>query len=602
MVNEHQGLIGQILIREGLITQEQLDRALDKQRNKELIGKILIKEGKITQEQLDNALEEQTKTHQKIGRILVNLGYIEEEDVLSALATQLALPFVKISDVKISPEAIKKVPVKFASRYKIFPLKIEKNTLTVAVTDPLDIRTLDDLRFLTDMEPIAVISTEKDIINAIRQYYGIGAETIDEMVAADQEQETSEELTVDTADKDLEKLAEDPAIIKFVNQIILEAYQMRATDIHIEPFKDELRIRYRIDGVLHETTTPPAMHAFQQSIISRIKIMADMNIAEHRLPQDGRIKINVGQEEIDLRVSTIPTFYGETIDLRILPHSQMMLSLEQLGLPKSYLSKMEALIHLSHGIVLVTGPTGHGKTTTLYACLSKINSPDKKIITIEDPIEYRLRGVNQMQVRPKINLLFSTGLRAILRQDPDIIMVGEIRDLETAEIAIRASLTGHLVFSTLHTNDACGAITRLIDMGIEPFLVSSSVEGVLAQRLVRLLCNKCKREYKPDTQTLTKMGLESLIGATIYEPGDGCEECRFTGYHGRTGIYELFITNNEDIKQLIMDRAPAGVINKKARSLGMITLKEDGCLKIKEGLTSIEEVLRVAQADILTLE
>ena len=343
------------------------------------------------------------------------------------------------------------------------------------------------------------------------------------------------------------------------------------------------------------------MHAFQQSIISRIKIMAEMNIAEHRLPQDGRIKINVGQEELDLRVSTIPTFYGETIDLRILPHSQMMFGLEQLGLPRSYLEKMDALIHLSHGIVLVTGPTGHGKTTTLYACLSKINSPTKKIITIEDPVEYRLRGVNQMQVKPKINLLFATGLRAILRQDPDIIMVGEIRDLETAEIAIRASLTGHLVFSTLHTNDACGAITRLIDMGIEPFLVSSSVEGILAQRLIRLLCNKCKQEYKPDAQTLKKMGLESLIGVTIYKPGEGCEECRHTGYHGRTGIYELFITNDETIKQLILDRAPAGVINKKARSLGMVTLKEDGCQKIKEGLTSIEEVLRVAQEDILTL-
>ncbi len=567
---------------------------------KQLIGQILIREGLINKKQLDEALilQKQNNYQQRIGHILVKLGYLQEEDLLRALSHQLDLNYITITNIEVSPEALKKIPVKFASRYKIFPLKVNDNNLTVAMADPLDVRTLDDLRFLTDLEPVPVISTEKDIIRAIRHYYGIGAETIDEMVAADQR--NSIEVVHDKED-DLEKLAEDPAIIKFVNQIMLEAYQNRATDIHIEPFKDELRIRYRIDGVLHETTTPDAMHAFQHSIISRIKIMADMNIAEHRLPQDGRIKVNVGKEKLDLRVATIPTLYGESIDLRILPHSQMMLGLEQLGLSKNYLEKMEGLIHLSHGVILVTGPTGHGKTTTLYACLSKINSPDKKIITIEDPVEYRLRGVNQIPVRPKINLVFANGLRAILRQDPDVIMVGEIRDLETAEIAIRASLTGHLVFSTLHTNDACGAITRLIDMGIEPYLVSSSAEAVLAQRLIRLLCNKCKQEYQPEINTLQKMGFDALNTVTIYKSGGGCEECRNTGYKGRTGIYELLIINDDELKQLIMDRVPAGVIKKKAQSLGMKTLKDDGWRKILEGLTSIEETLRVTQQENLSL-
>ncbi len=566
--------------------------------NRELIGQILLREGLINQGQLEKALKQQTKTNESIGHTLIGLGYIHEENFLSCLSKHLGIPYTKISNVEILPGVLKKVPVKFASRYKIFPLKIEKKSITVAMADPLDVRIQDDLRFLTDLKPIPVIASEKDIVRAIRHYYGIGAETIDEMVAADQK--IPIELFQDK-EEDLEKLAEDPTIIKFVNQIILEAYQNRATDIHIEPFKDELKIRYRIDGVLHETTTPAAMHAFQQSIISRIKIMADMNIAEHRLPQDGRIKLNVGKERLDLRVAIIPTIYGESIDLRILPHSQMMLGLKQLGLSRSYLEKTEVLIHLSHGIVLVTGPTGHGKTTTLYACLSKINSPEKKIITIEDPVEYRLRGVNQIQIRPKINLVFANGLRAILRQDPDVIMVGEIRDLETAEIAIRASLTGHLVFSTLHTNDACGAITRLIDMGIEPYLVSSSVEAVLAQRLVRLLCNECKEEYKPEVDIFKKMGFDIQKKVTIYKAGKGCEQCRYTGYKGRTGIYELLIINDEELKQLILERVPAGVIKKKAQSLGMKTLKQDGWDKIQKGVTSVEEVLRVAQQETLSL-
>jgi type II secretory ATPase GspE/PulE/Tfp pilus assembly ATPase PilB-like protein len=368
--------------------------------------------------------------------------------------------------------------------------------------------------------------------------------------------------------------------------------------VHIEPFEDDLFVRYRIDGVLHDVPTPANIKKFQSSIISRVKIMAEMNIAEKRLPQDGRIQFKVGKDSVDIRVSTLPTLYGESIDLRILPKSQMFFSLEELGLPNACLKSVEKLIKKPHGIILVTGPTGHGKTTTLYACLSKINSRDKKIITVEDPIEYQIKGINQVPVHSKIGMTFANGLRSILRQDPDIIMVGEIRDQETAEIAIRASMTGHLVFSTLHTNDSAGAVTRLIDMGIELYLVSSSIEAILAQRLVRLVCPRCRVEDKnPPLSSFEKGGCKGdLKDIRIYRAGMGCEECRHTGYKGRTGIYELLLLD-EDIRKLVLEKTSAGNIRKLALKKGLRTLRNDGLEKVKAGLTTIEEVLRVTQEE-----
>ena len=572
-------------------------------KEKKQLGQLLLESGLIRREQLEKALGELKNTGQRLGSALIKLGFAEEEEVLKVLAKQLDISYLKLSDIEIDRQIVGMVPVKFATRYKVMPIKISGDTLTVAMADPLDIHTIDDLRLLSGCKIEAVISSEKEITKAIRKYYGIGAETMEKMVQESQDEEDKIDLErlASKEEKDIEELAEDASIIKFVNQVILEGYRQRATDIHFEPFEDELRIRYRIDGVLHEATTPATIKRFQSAIISRIKIMADLDIAERRLPQDGRIKLNLANEEIDLRVATIPTLFGECVDLRILPKSRIMFGLEELGLQSDDLKQLISLIERPHGIILVTGPTGSGKTTTLYASLSRINSEDKKIITIEDPIEYQLRGVNQIQVNSKIDLTFANGLRAILRMDPDVIMVGEIRDFETAEIAIRAALTGHLVFSTLHTNDAPGAVTRLVDMGIEPFLVSSSVEAVFAQRLVRILCPKCKEAYTPDSAFLKKIGFDKGVRdkgsgkLTLYR-AKGCEECMHTGYKGRTGIYELFLITDE-IKKLILERTSTDVIKKKAISLGMRTLRQDGWHKVIDGITTIDEVLRVSEPD-----
>jgi len=562
-----------------------------------LIGQALIDKGVITAEQLETGLREQKKTGNFICTTLVKLGLAPEDKIFSVLSHQLNIPYVKVKDREIAPVVIQKVPAKFASHYKIIPLDFKDNCLIIAMTDPLDIRTLDDIRLLLGWEVKAVLASELEIQEAIRKYYGVGAETLERIIA---QKSPDEELRMEIEKaEDLEVLAEDASIIKFVNQILSEAIKERATDVHLEPFQDELRTRFRIDGVLYDINIPETIKYFHSAIVSRIKIMAHLNIAEHRLPQDGRIKIKVIEQELDLRISIIPTAFGESVHIRILS-PQFFLELEKLGLLAEDLKIIESVIKKPHGIIFTTGPTGSGKSTTLYAALARINSSAVKIITIEDPIEYQLRGVNQIQVIPKIGLNFATGLRHILRHDPDVMMVGEVRDYETAEIAIRAALTGHLVFSTLHTNDASGAVTRLLDMGIEPFLVSSSLECLVAQRLVRLICSKCKIPLKSKQEILGQMSKDIQFDAENLElyQGKGCEECRFTGYRGRTGIYEI-LTITEPIRELILSRASSQQIKQKAVSQGMRTLRQDGLQKVLKGLTTYTEVVRVTQQEEL---
>jgi type II secretion system protein E len=563
-----------------------------------LIGQVLIDKGVISSEQLDAGLREQKKTGDFICTTLVKLGFAPEEKIFSVLSLHLGIPYLKLKDREIEPLIIAKVPAKFASHYKIIPVEFKDNMLVIAMTDPLDIRTLDDMRLLLGLDVKGVLASEIEITDAIRKYYGVGAETIERIIA---ERSSSQDLKMEQ-DKaqDLEAMAEDASIIKFVNQLLAEAIKSRATDIHIEPFQDELRTRFRIDGILYDINVPDTIKYFQPAIVSRVKIMSQLNIAERRLPQDGRIKIKVNEQELDLRISTLPMPFGEAVHIRVLS-PQFFLELEKLGLSEKHLKVLEGVIKKPHGIIFVTGPTGSGKSTTLYAALARINSAAVKIITIEDPIEYQLRGVNQIQVNPKIGLNFATGLRHMLRHDPDVMMVGEVRDYETAEIAIRAALTGHLVFSTLHTNDAAGAVTRLLDMGVEPFLVSSSLECLIAQRLVRLICLKCKTPLSPEkkSEAITQMKDVEFDPQKIqlYE-GKGCEECRFTGYRGRTAIHEMLIMT-EPIRELILTRASSQQIKQKAVSQGMETLRQDGLRKVITGLTTLTEVVRVTQQEEL---
>lgn len=563
-------------------------------RSNILIGQMLIDAGVITPEQLDAGLKTQKKPGSFICSTLIKLGFAKEEGVFPILSKQLNIPYVNLKEIEISPEVINKVPAKFASHYKIIPIALKENKLTIAVTDPLDTRLLDDIRLLLGLEVEAYLAGEQSILEAIHKFYGIGAETIEKMVEEKRATgELSEELK--TAE-DLEVLSEDASIINFVNQLFLQAIQERATDIHLEPFEDELNVRFRIDGVLYDINVPPTIKYFYPAIISRVKVMAGLNIVERRLPQDGRIKVKVSDHELDLRVSIIPSGFGEAAQIRLLSPI-FFLDLERLGLSSQDLKIIESVIKRPHGIIFATGPTGSGKSTTLYACLSKINSPEVKIITIEDPIEYQPRGIIQIQVQPAIGLTFATALRSMLRHDPNVMMVGEVRDYETAEIAIRAALTGHLVFSTLHTNDACGAVTRLLDMGVEPFLAASSLECIIAQRLVRLICPDCKTVIQPRKEILEEFGPQELdiSKATLFE-GKGCEKCKFTGYRGRTGIYEI-LPITEPIRDLILKRTSSQEIKKKALSLGMHTLREDGLEKILKGLTTISEVLRVTQQE-----
>ena len=559
------------------------------------LGKLLTLTGLFSADQVRELLAEQQQSGESITRVAVSKGYSAEEPFVKALAEALKVPFVKVSDLTIDEQVLSTLPTKVVFQYKVLPISADNGALRVATTDPFVPGMMDALRLASGKRIQWALSVEADITNAAKNLYGVGADTLDQMIRDDRLELIPEDELTDK--RDLDQLDQEASVVKFVNQIIWEAYQDRATDIHLEPMEMDLRIRYRIDGVLHQTPVPPQLKRFQSAIISRIKVMSDMDIAEKRLPQDGRISLKIRGEEIDVRVSTMPTVYGESVSLRLLMRNSGLLGLDKLGLCKEDAEILNRLIHKPHGILLVTGPTGSGKSTSLYAWLHTINSTDKRILTLEDPIEYEMPGVNQIHVRPEIGLTFAVGLRHILRQDPDVVMVGEIRDVETAENAIRAALTGHLVFSTLHTNDAAGAVTRLLDMGIEPFLVASSVDGLVAQRLVRRLCSHCKRPKQVDQEYLERAGFPSgrLAEGAIYE-AVGCDACRMTGFLGRTGIYEI-INVDDRIRPLIVQRSASNVIKQQALKSGMRTLRDDGWSKVLEGVTTVEEVLRVTDED-----
>ncbi len=552
-----------------------------------------MEKGIITEHQLQQALEEQKKTGKLLGRVLVDLGLVKDDDILAVLGAQTGMEKVDISNIEVSPQLLEKVPGPLAKAYKIVPLRMEGNTLLVAMGDPLNIQALDDLRFMLDCDVKGLISNEQAVNEAIDRLYGGEMETVEDLLKELEAEaaplEEAEEKAVEDVQA-LEQLAREVPVVKLLNLVLIQAIKDKASDIHFEPFEDQFRIRYRVDGVLYEMVPPP--RHFALAVTTRIKVMADMDIAQRRIPQDGRIELHMGGREVDLRVSTIPTVHGESVVMRVLDKSVLMLSLEELGLAHEDLLKVNKLITKPNGIILVTGPTGCGKTTTLYACLRKINSPEVKIITVEDPVEYDIEGVHQVQVKQAIGLTFAITLRHILRQDPDIILVGEIRDLETAEMAIQASLTGHLVFSTLHTNDSPSAITRLIDMEVEPFLISSTLEAVISQRLVRVICNACREEYEPSSEELELLEMEpSEAKKHKFYRGKGCSICNNIGYTGRTGIYEILIMN-EELRRAVVDKASAGEIREIALKYGMKTLRSDGLDKIFKGITTIEEVVR----------
>ena len=558
------------------------------------LGQILLDAGVITPEAIQEALARAANTEERLGEALVALGAASKEDVLRALSTQLGLPFLSREELPAPLPILKNLSPKYLRQYRICLVAVDGSTVTLATADPTNSLFLDDLRQILGLQVRLAVAPEEAILEAIERTYAPGAASPLQRIVegmADEGRGTEE------GDEDvshLRDLAFEAPVVRLVNLLIETAVAQEASDIHIEPFEDALRVRYRIDGLLFDQEAPP--RRLQAAVTSRIKLMSEMNIAERRLPQDGRIRVTLGARRVDIRVSTIPTVHGESLVMRLLDRSSIFLPLELLGFSPEIQRRFERLIRRPHGILLVTGPTGSGKTTTLYASLDKINSPDKKIITIEDPVEYQLKGVNQIPVRPKIGLAFATGLRHIVRQDPDVIMVGEIRDLETAEISIQAALTGHLVFSTLHTNDAPGAITRLQDMGCEPYLVASVLEGVLAQRLIRKICAACRIPAAPNPADLHALGISEAPEAVSLFKGAGCERCRGTGYRGRTGIYELFAVG-EEIRGLILRKASTGEIRRRAIEQGMLTLREDGWAKAKAGITTAEEILRVTQEE-----
>jgi general secretion pathway protein E len=555
-----------------------------------LLGEILVQEGLTTADVVQRALARAQTSGERIGEALVALGAVTEDDVLRALSLQQDLPYLWREEFPSTVPLLKNVSAKYLRQVRVCPISLDGNVLTVASADPLNTLITDELRQATGLNVKLVISAAGAITEAIDRTYEGAATPLQRIVEG-----MDDDGDGGSGDEDLNHLRDmafEAPVVRLVNLLVENAISAEASDIHIEPFEDTLRIRYRIDGVLYEQEAPP--RRLQAAVTSRIKIMAEMNIAERRLPQDGRIRVTLHGQRVDIRVSTMPTVHGESIVMRLLQRASVFHPLEQLGFPTDLQKRFEGLIKRPHGILLVTGPTGSGKTTTLYAALDKINAPGVKIITVEDPVEYQLKGVNQIPVKPKIGLNFAQGLRHIVRQDPDVILVGEIRDLETAEIAIQASLTGHLVFSTLHTNDAPGAITRLQDMGVEPYLVASVLEGVLAQRLVRRVCPACRVPDKPSAADLDALGV-TPANVTLTR-GKGCDECRGTGYRGRSGIYELFVID-EDARSLMLRRASTRDIRQHAIQRGMTTLRMDGYKRACEGVTTVEEVLRVTQED-----
>ena len=545
-----------------------------------------MEKGLISADHLAEAMALKKKEGVRLDRALVRLGCVSEEAVLRIIGEQMGMPMVDLDSVQIDVETLRSLPAKLVYRKHMVPLTRNNGSLTVVTCDPFDLYALDEIRLLTGMEVKPALATEADITRVIKTYYGVGGETLDEMMSTDDIEVLSDG---DGENDDLLEMAQEASVIKLVNEIFMEALHERASDIHIEPYENGLSIRYRIDGVLQDASVPAQIARFQAAIISRVKIMANMNIAEKRLPQDGRIKIRAGGKQIDVRVSVIPMLFGEGIVMRLLDKSTVLFTLPELGMMEDTFQVFEDLIARPHGIVLVTGPTGSGKTTTLYAALQAIVSPKIKVLTVEDPVEYHLDGINQIQVHPKIGMTFARGLRAILRHDPDVVMIGEIRDLETAEAAVQAALTGHLVFSTLHTNDACSASTRLLDMGVEPFLVTSTMAAAMAQRLVRTICPDCKEAYEPDRETLPA-DFDLPDGGALYR-GAGCRSCRGTGYRGRSGLFELMIAN-DPIREQIMARASSGDVRQAALDTGLRLLRYDGWRKVREGLTTPEEVMR----------
>ena len=553
------------------------------------LAEILIPSGKITAETLNSVMNEGITLPYETCQKLIDQGFISEEDLLKILGKYFSIPYTSLKKHVGKNLFIENISENFMRGSKFVPLELKENTLTIAVSNPFDDSMFDAIKMATGYEVDICLSKAEEIADAISS----------ESSSMDRIIEDYDEGSIDVNEEGdvdhLKDLASEAPVIRLVNLIISRAVELQASDIHFEPFEDSFHIRYRIDGILHDMESPPKN--LQAAVISRIKIMSKLNIAERRLPQDGRIKLRVQGKQIDFRISSLPTLFGESVVMRILDSESITFDLDHLGFPKNNLQAFENLIARPHGIILVTGPTGSGKTTTLYSALNKINAPDKKIITVEDPIEYQLHGVNQVQVKSAIGLTFASTLRSILRQDPDIIMIGEIRDAETAEIAIHAALTGHLVFSTLHTNDAAGAITRLMEMGMENYLVSSSLLGILAQRLVRNVCPKCAATYVPDSETIREMEIapEDIEGLELAR-GEGCEYCADTGFRGRSGIYEMMMIDDE-IRKLIISNTDSKIIKDKARSLGMQTLRESGWSKVKDKKTTVSEVIRVTQVE-----
>ncbi|MBO6121839.1 MAG: Flp pilus assembly complex ATPase component TadA [Kiritimatiellae bacterium] len=550
--------------------------------NDEYVIQILIERGFLTQDQVDAAAKSMKAENETTLDVLVSGGTIGEDEVLGTVADQFGLKYCHVNADAINPEVVKKIPADIAKKYGVVPVVADDDSITVALSDPMGYDAIDSLRYVLHGQDVqAVIAPRAEVRAAMAKIYA------DDENADVQTRGEDDGSAVDEA-------GDDSAVIKLANLIITTAIKMKASDIHIEPMEKEFRVRYRIDGALRKMDSPPKR--LQGAIISRIKIMSKMKISEKRIPQDGRIQITVGGKDLDLRVSSVPTNHGESIVMRILDKSNLSLGLPQLGFLTDDQSTFERLIKLPDGVVLVTGPTGSGKTTTLYACLGQINTPDKKLITVEDPVEYQMSGINQVQVNKDVGLDFSAALRSILRQAPNIVMIGEIRDAETADIAMEAALTGHLVFSTLHTNDAPSAVTRLLDIGVKPFLVTSALRAAMAQRLVRAICEKCKEAYTPTEREMKMLGsMSKTVPERMYH-GVGCDKCGRSGYKGRKGIFEIFKVD-DTIQRLIFDHAPATLLRQRAREMGMRTLREDGMLKVASGMTSLQEVLRVTMGD-----
>ncbi len=558
----------------------------------ETLGQVLQQLELITADQLAEALDIQARTGERVGQILRDIGAVTDADLARGMAHQWGYPYVSLADAKFDSETAKRIPHALAVRHKCIALEQGNGRLQLAIADPLNVVAVDDVRLITGMEVDLVVATEEDIGNALARVYQLADVIIDRAM-----RDSATDYTVDVGDDEqqsveqLRALTEEAPVVKLVNLLIDEAVKQSASDIHVEPHRGGVWIRFRVDGVLRDVMNPPKN--LRAALVSRIKIIAEMDIAERRRPQDGRIHLTAEGRNIDLRVSTLPTMFGEKIVMRLLDHSSTQIGLTRLGMHSDTLRVWEGAVSKPHGMVLVTGPTGSGKTTTLYATLTKLNTLDQNIVTVEDPVEYQITRINQVQVNPKAGMTFANGLRSILRQDPDIVMVGEIRDRETAEIAVQAALTGHLVLSTLHTNDAAGAITRLVDMGVEPFLISSSLISVLAQRLARAICPRCKVAYSPPTDALGRLGADARIDPDVtFYRGRGCDYCRGTGYRGRIGIFEL-LTISDPVRDMIVHRASSTELKAQSIREGMRTLRDDGLEKVMSGISTIEEILRV---------